>query len=156
MQLKRHAAQMQLIWNSCVLPRFGYECDDWDVYDWFHNNEQWMFENLLLAGIEEEFSLENHEVEIHLAREFHGEAFRLRREVKGRGYTYELLCVVGEDDRFRYLDFFDFDVMGLRQYEFYLVEVLSLSEHPELTGSVGILPVVNTRAFAVGERGRTE
>ncbi len=149
-QLKQHAANMQVIWNLCILPYFSYDCDDWNIYEWYEELRKRMFESFVLPPFADDLGKNPEEIEIILRRDFDGDAVWVQRGEKGQASTYEGPYPAKKDiDIFRFIDFFDYEVMGMRKFEYYLVEIRNFPSYPHLVGQRGIVQISSTRAFAV-------
>jgi hypothetical protein len=63
---------------------------------------------------------------------------------------------VPDDIDLRFIDYFDWDVVGYRDLAYYLTRIVGCPEHPDIVGRDALLPVLNGRVVVVkpNERGR--
>lgn len=75
------------------------------------------------------------------------------REGDATGYwDHPIGTVRPEDVELKYLEFFDWDRLGTREYRDYMVEILRFAGHPELERRRALLEVAHARVTVLKER----
>jgi len=68
------------------------------------------------------------------------------REGYGNGYwDHPIGAVRPEDVELKYIEYFDWDMLGIREYRYYMVEILRFEGHPELERRRALLDVAHAR-----------
>ena len=64
----------------------------------------------------------------------------INREMKNHGYLdYPVKSINSEEAKLRFIDFFDFDKLGFRDFEYCRVKIVASSDNPDLVGRIALV-----------------
>jgi hypothetical protein len=150
------------LWNMFFQPQlYEYVRDNrsqWDIIDGFHEISTMLFTSLILAPLDRQDYKKSHSYEgykkilpfLHVVPDVSsGVSISINREVNTTsGYwDYPVKCVKPADADMRFVDFFDFDVRGMRDFEYYHVRIIASPEYPDLIGRDALIRPRNVRVL---------
>ena len=130
--------------------------DDWNVQDQYANIASQLFGVFVLRSIgynnvelpkEYETGVEPLSC-LYVVPSGDEASIFINRSTPPGGYWDEIVrsVMVGEAEM-KFVRYFDFDVMGIRDLEYYLVRITSFDKHPHLIGRNALMRVSETMVF---------
>lgn len=156
--MNRYCECARHLWNTYFLEHISPQ-NQWDISDEFDEICTRLFSSLVLHQIGCIAHKKSHRYEqfpeplLCLSVVPSGEAgvpISINREVKASGYwDYPIECITPSDVDLRFIDFFDFDVVGYRDFEYYRVRVVGSPEYPDILGRDALIKTHYANVFFV-------
>jgi hypothetical protein len=142
------------LWNT-YFRREAQPQQDWDLRDEFYDAALVLFKALVLRGLDvgdvkllPDYFADQAPI-MFLRLEVDGSSEILVNRTGSSGYWDDPVTVVQQGDcDLRFIQFFDFDDLGFRDFRFYRVRIVGSSRYRHLVGRDALLPVTsNIRVF---------
>ncbi|MCP4051403.1 MAG: hypothetical protein GY730_11950 [bacterium] len=79
-----------------------------------------------------------------------GIPIRINREIEQSGYwDHPVDFIKPNDVELQFIDFFDFDTLGVREFEYYLVHIKKSNIDPSLKGRNGLVKVNHAKVILI-------
>jgi hypothetical protein len=144
------------LWNTYFRP-IAEASQDWDVHEEFDTIARELFSSLVLRPL----SIFDRELASECAREpivlrgfqvvpaiEHGTPICVNRDIPRGGYWDHPVSRVRRDDvELRLLRFFDFDMLGHREYRYFEVAVAASATYPDIVGRVALIEVGHAKVL---------
>ena len=145
------------VWNTHVQVLAEAE-NDWDVRDGFNEVAARLFRLIVLRALcreEWEFAADHWADPkpfpfLHVVVERTCEIM-VNREMTSGYWDDPVRVVEPEDLQLRFLQYFDWDDLGVRDWAFYRVRIVGSAKYPPLIGKDALLRVVGTNVRVLGE-----
>jgi len=141
------------LWNTRFLPTKP----DWDQSDRFQDITVILFSSLIAAPLRAEKNLlsPDYVASPNLLSEFHvipvsesGVSININREKERSGYwDYPLQQIRPGEADLRYLKYFDFDMLGFRDFSYYQVRVVASNKYPDIVGRDALITTWHAKIF---------
>jgi hypothetical protein len=149
------------IWNTYFRPRAA-ERDEWDLHDEFEDVCVLLFASLVLHPMgrrgEKQKAAGYEKAPDPLMflrvvpRHASGSPVQINRDVRRSGYwDHPVKLLRPNDADLRFIDFFDFDVLGVRDFAFCLVRVVASDHLPELVGRDALIAFGDAEFLALSK-----
>ena len=149
--VSRHRECSRHLWNTYYWPQAEAE-EDWDLRDQFEDISARLFSSLVLWPLERESFqfrpanlLPYQEVPfIHVVPKGMCIA-HVNREIESGYWDHPISELKEGDVDMRFVHYFDWWVLGHREFEFIRVLIISSAEHPELNGRHALVKPLNVK-----------
>ncbi len=155
--IHRHRECSRHIWNSYFYQQAEAN-DDWDLRDQFEDVCAKLFTSLVLWPIEKESYTFNPaylqpQREIPFIRVIPTGSCGvfINREICSGYWDHPIKEVSEEDIDMRFIHYFDWSIMGIRDFEFFHVMIISSKLHPELNGRHALVKPLGLKVMYDGE-----
>ena len=149
--INRHRECVRHLWNTYFWPQAEID-DDWNLRDQFEDISTKLFSALVLWPIEREsYELKPEYLQPQTAVSFlhvvpNGSCqILINREVSSGYWDYPIETVEESDVDLRFIHYFDWWMIGHRDFEFFRIVISSSSAHPELNGKHALVRPLNVR-----------
>jgi hypothetical protein len=134
------------LWNT-YFQRDAESEQDWDLRDEFNAVAAQLFRALILWKVQrEETEVQPDEQEpraplgfLHVVVEPRSEIMINRQTASGY-WDYPMTVVEREDLDLRFLQYFDWDVLGFRDFAYYRVRIVGSTKYPQVVGKDALVP----------------
>jgi hypothetical protein len=154
--LRNYRECVRSLWNTYYRPRIG-ESLDWDLRDEFEGIACAIFSSLVSReiGTDDEIahaaiSSPEPRTNLHIVPIVeHGIPILISRDIPARGYwDHPVAHIRSTDAELRLVRFFDFDVLGYRDYRYYEVYICGSTTHPEIIGRFALVEIEHVSVFS--------
>lgn len=143
------------LWNIHFMPSISIN-EDWDAKDSFDQICTILFSVLVLDPLglnfyKKAFSYEQHPKPINVLQVKPATAsvpIMINREVKSVGYwDYPVKSISPDEAEMSFIDLFDFEQLGFRDFEFYRVRIVNSSTDKNLVGRDALIRCSNAKVL---------
>lgn len=148
------------LWNTYFLEQLSSQYQ-WDISDEFDQICTMLFSSLVLNQIGGTSCKKSYRYEqfpeplicLHIVPSAEaGAPIQIAREVKSFTYwDYPIDLVKPLDVDLRFIDFFDFDVLGYKDFEYYRVRIVGSYKYPDIVGRDALINTHSVNVFFVDE-----
>jgi hypothetical protein len=149
--INRHRECSRHLWNTYFLPQAEADAD-WDLRDQFEDVSAKLFSSLVLWPLEREthqfkpaYLLPHHEVPFIRVIPKGTCLAQVNREIESGYWDHPITELKEGDVDMRFIQYFDWENLGHREYEFIRVLIVSSAAHPELDGRHALVKPLNIR-----------
>lgn len=149
------------LWNTYFLDLLSIVENQWDVSDEFDEICTTLFSSLVLNPIGCTSHKKSQRYEgfptplscLHVVPSAKdGVPIQIAREIQSFTYwDYPIDVIKPLEVDLRFIDFFDFDVLGYKEFEYYRVRIVDSSEYPDIIGRDALLKTRYATVFFVDE-----
>ena len=151
------------LWNNCFIKQL-LKRDKWDLSDEYERICSSIFSSIVLSplGYHNEKKALGYDQYPKPISFLHiittGEVpVQINRDLKSTGYwDYPIRSVHSDSVKMLFIDFFDFDVLGHKELEFYRINIIEAPKNRDLIGRDALLRVKHAKVYCGNGSGNME